>query len=158
MPKTLTIELPDNLQEHLGLPIDAPDDSIKDLILKNLNTLATLIGALHNTDPILRAQAAIKLGNMQAENAVDVLAQSLQDENLIVRSSVTEALRKIGTDKAITLLAQHNSEKSYDSETDLDYEPLLSLAGTLDIGTTDLGENHDKYIAEALERELRPDD
>jgi hypothetical protein len=34
-------------------------------------------------------------------------------------------------------------------------EQLLSLIGTLDLGTTDLSENHDQYIGEALYRELR---
>jgi hypothetical protein len=34
-------------------------------------------------------------------------------------------------------------------------EQLLSLIGTLDLGTTDLGENHDQYIGEALYQELR---
>jgi hypothetical protein len=32
---------------------------------------------------------------------------------------------------------------------------LLSLIGTLDLGTTDLAEHHDRYIGEALQRELR---
>jgi hypothetical protein len=36
-----------------------------------------------------------------------------------------------------------------------DTEQLLSLIGTLDLGTTDLAENHDQYIGEALYRELR---
>jgi hypothetical protein len=34
-------------------------------------------------------------------------------------------------------------------------DPILSLIGTLDLGTTDLGENHDHYIGEALYQELR---
>ena len=34
-------------------------------------------------------------------------------------------------------------------------QELLNLIGTLDLGTTDLGENHDRYIGEALYRELR---
>jgi hypothetical protein len=34
-------------------------------------------------------------------------------------------------------------------------DPILSLIGTLHLGTTDLGENHDQYIGEALYQELR---
>ncbi|NJL82623.1 MAG: hypothetical protein HC890_06060 [Chloroflexaceae bacterium] len=36
-----------------------------------------------------------------------------------------------------------------------EYDPITPLIGTLDIGTTDLGENHDYYIGQALLRELR---
>jgi hypothetical protein len=32
---------------------------------------------------------------------------------------------------------------------------LLSLMGTLPMGTTDLAKNHDRYIGEALQKELR---
>lgn len=39
---------------------------------------------------------------------------------------------------------------------DPDYDPITPLIGTLDIGTTDLGENHDYYIGQALMKELRP--
>ncbi|WP_008313404.1 hypothetical protein [Leptolyngbya sp. PCC 6406] len=35
-----------------------------------------------------------------------------------------------------------------------DTDQLLSLIGTLDLGTTDLAENHDEYIGEALYQEL----
>jgi hypothetical protein len=35
-----------------------------------------------------------------------------------------------------------------------DTDQLLSLIGTLDLGTTDLAENHDQYIGEALYQEL----
>jgi hypothetical protein len=35
-----------------------------------------------------------------------------------------------------------------------DTDQLLSLIGTLDLGTTDLAENHDRYIGEALYQEL----
>ncbi len=33
-------------------------------------------------------------------------------------------------------------------------DQLLSLIGTLELGTTDLAENHDQYIGEALHQEL----
>jgi hypothetical protein len=34
-------------------------------------------------------------------------------------------------------------------------DPLLQLAGTLESGVTDLGERHDHYIGEALDKEMR---
>jgi hypothetical protein len=34
-------------------------------------------------------------------------------------------------------------------------EQLLSLIGTLDLKTTDLAENHDRYIGETLSQKLR---
>ncbi len=40
------------------------------------------------------------------------------------------------------------------TQTHITPEQLRSLIGTLDLGTTDLGENHDQYIGEALDREL----
>jgi phycoerythrin alpha chain len=36
------------------------------------------------------------------------------------------------------------------------YDPIAPLIGTLHLGTTDLAENHDRYLSEALERELTP--
>lgn len=35
-----------------------------------------------------------------------------------------------------------------------DTDQLLSLIGTLDLGTTDLAENHDQYIGQALYEEM----
>ncbi|HEY9817420.1 MAG TPA: hypothetical protein V6D20_16705 [Candidatus Obscuribacterales bacterium] len=39
--------------------------------------------------------------------------------------------------------------------TTADTDQLLSLIGTLELGTTDLAENHDQYLGEALYQELR---
>jgi hypothetical protein len=38
---------------------------------------------------------------------------------------------------------------------DPNYDPITPLIGTLDLGTTDLGENHDYYLGQALLKELR---
>ena len=40
--------------------------------------------------------------------------------------------------------------------TDPNYDPITPLIGTLDLGTTDLGENHDYYLGQALLKELHP--
>ena len=34
--------------------------------------------------------------------------------------------------------------------TDPNYDPITPLIGTLDLGTTDLGENHDYYLGQSL--------
>ena len=39
---------------------------------------------------------------------------------------------------------------------DEENDPLLKLIGTLHLGTTDLGENHDYYLQQALIQELNP--
>jgi len=39
-----------------------------------------------------------------------------------------------------------------------EYDPITPLIGSLHLGTTDLGENHDYYIGQALLRELRQSD
>jgi hypothetical protein len=44
--------------------------------------------------------------------------------------------------------------KSVEVEYLPDNDPILALAGTLHLGTTDLAENHDRYISEALSRNL----
>lgn len=45
-------------------------------------------------------------------------------------------------------------EIEYSPETD----PILALAGTLHLGTTDLAKNHDYYIGETLARDLQSDE
>ncbi len=39
-----------------------------------------------------------------------------------------------------------------------EHDPILALAGTLHLGTTDLSQNHDRYIAEALSKDLSSDE
>ena len=38
---------------------------------------------------------------------------------------------------------------------DPNYDPITPLIGSLDLGTTDLGENHDYYLGQTLLNELR---
>ena len=158
MPKTLTIELPDNLEQNLGLSTNTADDSLKGIILDTLNALAELIKALQDAETSNRMQAAERLGDMRAELAIHALSQALHEDEMSVRYSAQEALQKIGTNEALNLLDAYLSTQSTIPTLDPAYAPLLSLIGTIELDVTDLGKNHDRYIAEELERELRSDE
>jgi predicted transcriptional regulator len=155
MSKTLTIELPDDLERQLAIQAHALNEPLERLLLQVLSAIATLIPALQDANPELRKGAAEALGAIGAETAVPSLAQLLQDENIQVRQAATDALRKIGTDTALAAIATEPS-LSVEPYPATDYDPITSLIGTLHLGTTDLAENHDRYLGEALERELNP--
>ncbi|MDX2231855.1 MAG: hypothetical protein NW220_19635 [Leptolyngbyaceae cyanobacterium bins.349] len=48
--------------------------------------------------------------------------------------------------------------KSVETEYLPENDPILALAGTLHLGTTDLSQNHDRYISEALAKDLSPNE
>lgn len=154
MPKTLTIELPDNLEQHLGLSASATDDSLKGIILNALSLLAELMRSLQDSDARVRAQSAERLGDLRVEISIQALSKALYDDEVAVRHSAEEALQKIGTPEALTLLNEYLSIKEATPVPDPDYAPLLALIGTIELDITDLGENHDSYIATAIERKL----
>ena len=158
MSKTVTIELPDDLVQQLGVSDSSEEDSLQKIVLHTLTVLAKLMRSLQSNNPTVRAQAAKESGDMGAETAIIKLAEALTDPDLLVQHSAATALRSIGTTEAMTMLRKQDSMSVESSITELDYEPLLALAGTLKIGITDLGENHDDYIAEVLEAELHPDE
>ena len=158
MSKTVTIELSDDLAQQLGAFDDGGESSLQKTVLHTLHVLAGLMRSLQDDDPAVRAQAVKGLGGMGAETAIAKLAEALADPDLMVQHSAAIALRSIGTIEAVTMLNRQEPMSVEGSITELDYEPLLALAGTLKLGTTDLGENHDRYIAEVLEAELRLDE
>jgi len=154
MTKSLTIELPDDLTERLGILAATSDVSLEELILQTIQLLAASIQFLQNEDPTVRANAARTLGFIGTEAAVPALGQALQDEDLLVRQVAAEALQHIGTEPALALLAQQSPEQSFQKNAAAD--PVSALIGTLHLGTTDLAEHHDRYLAESLEQELNP--
>ena len=154
MTKTLTIELPDNLSEQLRTLTDPAEESLEKLILQTLQSLANYLQSLQEANPAIRANAAKTLGVIGAETAIPALGQALHDKDSSVRQCAAEALQLIGTESALALLAQQQSEQSLASREAEAFDPITPLIGTLYIGTTDLAENHDYYLAEALEREL----
>ncbi len=154
MTKTLTIELPDNLQEHLGLSSSAADASLEAVILQVLQTLANSIQSLQDINPAIRITAAQTLGILGTATVVPALAQVLHDPDQNVRRAAIQALQQIGTESALATLARELSSKA--STQPSAFDPIASLIGTLHLGTTDLAENHDHYLTADLERELNP--
>jgi predicted transcriptional regulator len=155
MTKTLTIELPDDLEKRLAVQANALNMPLERLLLQTLSVIATLIQALQDANPEIREDAAEALGAIGTETAVPLLSQLLQDETPQVRYAAAEALRKIGTETALAAIST-NSSLSPPSNQSTEYDPITPLIGTLHLGTTDLAENHDFYIGEALAQELNP--
>lgn len=155
MAKTLTIELPEDLSEHLGIADDA-STTLKALLLQTLQVLAANIQALQDNEPAARAKAARILGLIGTEPAIAALSPVLDDENSDVRQAATEALEQIGTEPALSLLAKERPPSPPPANADADFDPITPLIGTLEIETTSLAENHDQHLAAALEQELSP--
>lgn len=118
MPKTVTIEVPDDLAQQLGVPDDAVEAPLQKLIVNVLSTLAELVRSLQHESFSIRVSAARKLGELGLEAAIPALEKALSDENSIVRSAVVEALQTIGTEEALALLspkpANHQKGSAHD--------------------------------------------
>jgi HEAT repeat protein len=153
MTKILTIQLPDNLQERLGLPAGAADTTLETVILQTLQTLANSIQRLQDPHPAIRVTAVQTLGILGTSMVVPALVQTLHDPDRNVRQAVIQALQQIGTESALSALAQ---ELSPETSAQPPVDPIAALIGTLHLGTTDLAENHDHYLTTNLERELNP--
>lgn len=156
MSKTLTIQLPYDLSERLGTLAATNDVSLEELILQTIQLLANSMQSLQSEDATVRANAAKTLGFIGTASAIPALGQALQDEDLVVRRAAADALRHIGTEPALTLLSQQSSGTAAAPHDDAAVDPLSALIGTLHLGTTDLAENHDRYLAESLEQGLNP--
>jgi hypothetical protein len=72
----------------------------------------TVLGALRHAKPSIRRSAAAVLGQMQADWAVDPLAQALQDEDESVREAARTALQAINTADARAALAADTKQSS----------------------------------------------
>lgn len=97
-----------------------------------------------------------ELAFIGTETVVSALERTLEDHDGEVRQAAAEALRQIGTESGLALLTQKLPESSglfHDAAEPV--PPLSSLIGTLHLETTDLAENHDRYLAESLEREMQ---
>lgn len=154
MSKTVTIELPDDLAQQLGVSGNGGEGSLQKTVLHTLTMLAELMRSLQSDNPTVRAQAAKGLGDMGAETAVSALCRALKDNDLAVQKNTVEALQKIGTKEALGALAQYPSVRFDEATSTFVFDPLSALVGTLQSDVADLAENHDHYLAEELEREL----
>lgn len=154
MSQTVTIELPDDAVQKLGVPADALEAPIQKLVLDMLNILDELVRSLQHSKASIRIQSAKTLGNMKIEAAVPALRQALKDNDLMVQESAVEALKKIKTADALQAISQHPFVRLDKTTSKFIFDPLSALAGTLESNVNDLSENHDLYLAEDLEREL----
>ena len=62
------------------------------------------INALNNSDPSIRACAALALGTLKSEDAIKALIAKSSDEHWMVRDAVVRALGRIGSEKALPIL------------------------------------------------------
>ncbi len=149
MTTKLTINLPENLEEQLGILTDASDNSLEKLIFQTLETLTTSVQSLNDVNSDVKVQAATTLGIIGNEAAIPALTQALQDNDISVQQAAEKALHQIGTESALKVLEQEFSTEL--SAQDSTFDPITPLIGTLHLETTDLAEKHDHYLSEAIE-------
>lgn len=53
-----------------------------------------------------------------------------------------------------SLILQAIHQYTANQSSDPNYDPITPLIGSLDLGTTDLGENHDYYLGQTLLKDL----
>lgn len=149
MTTTLNIELPDNLIEQLGVSTESVEVPLQKMVLQSLQTLANLTRSLHDKDLKVRIQSVHKLGE-RGEEAISALRYALNDDDLTVQKSAVDALKKIGTEEALHALSKHPFVRVDEHTSDIIFDPLSVLVGSLKFDVSDLAENHDFYIAKEL--------
>ena len=81
------------------------------------------------------------------------LLTQAQQRNLSLESLILQSLEQFASQGSTSILP---SPSPLTTQLNPEQDPLLQLIGTLHLGTTDLGENHDAYIGQALLDELNP--
>ena len=76
MTKTVTIKLPDDLAQQLGISGDGGESSLQKIVLHTLTTLAELMRSLQSDNPTVRAHASI--GTTDLGENHDHIAEALQ--------------------------------------------------------------------------------
>lgn len=98
--------------------------AVRDLVCLGADASATLINALHDTNPQVRYAAAMTLGIIRETNAVPTLEATLRnDSDSIVRSQAAVALGQIGQKKSLAVLCQAQTE---DKSRDVQHQAELS--------------------------------
>jgi len=91
-------------EDHRNLGV--LNSALQVLSMVEVNTLPTLIEFLNDSNPDLRMQAALALGEQREAAAVPALLAALEDENANVQFHVIEALGKIRSVEAAEPLTQ----------------------------------------------------
>lgn len=82
------------------------NSALQVLASSDVDTVSPLLGLLQSSDPDLRMQAALALGEQQDVRAVPALVKALHDEDTNVRYHAIEALGKIKAVDAVDALAE----------------------------------------------------
>lgn len=86
-----------------------------------------------------------------------ILSINLPDELERALTAQAESLNKSPEEVVLQLLSQQLPQTQNESITEAD--PILNLIGSIQLEEIhDLGENHDRYIGQALYRELHRDE
>jgi HEAT repeat protein len=98
----------------MSLEFEEREKKIKKLRLwQKENDISSIIKAVNDSDPIIRAEAIMLLGNLKLEYIVSPVITALEDPDEHVRYCAIEALSKIGADSAseyIINAAKNSSE------------------------------------------------
>ena len=99
--------------------------AVRDLVRLGNGTASDLIAALEHTNPHVRHVAAMTLGVLQVDEAIDALEKTLlSDKDSVVRSQAAIALRQIGRQRALTALRRAHAE---DSSRDVRHQAELAV-------------------------------
>ncbi len=109
--------------------VDVKADSVKTLVEAGKPAVGPLIQALDSKDPEIRENAAITLGKIKDERAIDPLIKLLTDEEWEVESAANNALVEIGK-PAVELLIKILQDKNEDVF--LQMKVIAVLAGIKD--------------------------
>jgi HEAT repeat protein len=82
------------------------NSALQVLVASEVDTLSPLLEILKDSNPDLRMQAALALGDLGNDRAIEGLLKSLSDEDTNVRYHAIEALGKLKTAEAVDALAE----------------------------------------------------
>ena len=89
------------------------NSALQVLASSDVDTLSPLVELLRGSDPDLRMQAALALGEQQDVRAVNALIEALQDDDANVRYHAIEALGKLAAVEAVNPLVEIAESKDF---------------------------------------------
>ena len=89
------------------------NSALQVLASSNVDTISPLVDLLKHSDPALRMQAALALGDQRDTRAVAALLEALDDEDMNVRYHAIEALGKLQAVDAVDALAEIAESKDF---------------------------------------------
>ena len=89
------------------------NSALQVLTASEVDTLSPLLELLNDSDPDLRMQAALALGNQSNDRAIEGLMKALTDEDTNVRYHAIEALGKLKAAEAVDALVEIAESRDY---------------------------------------------